>query len=1389
TAGHGPIVVATVIGQKPTSAPGVNPVAVTVRSGADVVLSGKDSDSTDAAIKTFGWTKTGGPDLPVAPDTGALLYRTANTVSFRAPLVAPGAPPLTFRLTVTDAHGVSGTADVSVTVIPPADQNRTLLRPELLRTFTVAVLTGDGLTGKQLTDDAPVCVQLNRTLNYMTRTAGMTGANPSVPPIGLPPIQVDTAWKKGTKVVSAGADGSAAGPAAKSYSNPRATFELPVLNDEEIFARFNQPGSTNRPDLQLVPADIDSAQLQVSLSATAGTCAAGSGSSSAAASSPLIVALLGNTGDVVLQSPPTVGSTTLIQDANAKPLTADTLITATAPRQNQKIAGHDTSFSGTAVETSASADAYYQAIDPTGSKKTLTAWLSANCFDPTAADYGVSKAGAGNGAHAVYTNNYDLGFGRDMYFIRCAADHANSSGTTAHAGDMATVVINYASLEQAALKQSPILAVAMEYSASADGTASTRRFTKFYAFAPDDRTGELIRVRSANFDRRGQKYLPGSCTACHAGSLPSLPIAFSGPTTPPGSCSANTYDLNSCYPLIQDPLTLPGQQAPAHACAAGSPPGTPGCLPPGDVDAAFLPWDLDSFLFSDTDPAFKGTLLPGGPYTRAAQEPNLKALNQLAHATFKYGVDATGGDIVQSVIPAGGGTTLVDRYAAAKTLTEYWYGGVSFPKATYADYTDTSPPEGWADQPVPLYHKVFARNCRTCHLADTDTRLQFSGLNKAGLEANKLHDGYQKIVEEFAPSNTGQPGKAQAYIFQQGTMPLARLTMDRFWVDFDSGTGTASAGDSLATAMQQTASLLGQPAVNAVQQQQTGTTPLTPGSNGNAGNSTDARIDASGSGFVAKYSWALAVSPLLNFSSAATPPVLPDCSSGKGTSPLPLVGDTGPTPGFRITKSGLYRATLTPDNGVGQSGAQSSYEYDICVPNYQPAWTPTNKLCNTTPAAPYQSMTSPLPMGLGLSECFSGFGNPPYTLGVSGTAGNFMPSAAGPNTAWTASVTCSNVISGAPCDQPDVQFNLNPGADPHTPVPLYFQLCDVDGDCTPGDAVAGTPATLNVIPTSLKILPAQLVLYWAPCMNPQTLDPNGSTPRCTTPATVMSLLHVPANAAPIQTQHPKVLKTPASPSVPTAPATALLGTLLNTKMVVVGAGTSTLTVTIGSTDTTFLNSLTGISATGLSAPGNALAAAVGQIIYEPPSRYGNHPFLDTRPYVTSDINGNALASPPTPIPFTYTLSLGAGGTQACNVDFGAGSSTCPANSVDIRALVSFNRPQTGVTNTKVFEVLTSSCGGCHNSPTSNSWEVATDAPGTYTSICGGTVTCDAPPPAITDPNAKIVVRGDPDNSPFYTAACLGTDTLMNAVNTTPLSVTSVECQTIYQWILEGAPND
>src|SRR5882724_8479415 len=75
-----PLAVVTPIGYKPTSASGANPVAITVRSGADVVLSGKDSDVLAVALKTFAWAQTGGPSLPALPSAGALLYRTSNTV-------------------------------------------------------------------------------------------------------------------------------------------------------------------------------------------------------------------------------------------------------------------------------------------------------------------------------------------------------------------------------------------------------------------------------------------------------------------------------------------------------------------------------------------------------------------------------------------------------------------------------------------------------------------------------------------------------------------------------------------------------------------------------------------------------------------------------------------------------------------------------------------------------------------------------------------------------------------------------------------------------------------------------------------------------------------------------------------------------------------------------------------------------------------------------------------------------------------------------------------------------------------------------------------------------------------------------------------------------------
>jgi len=71
-------------------------------------------------------------------------------------------------------------------------------------------------------------------------------------------------------------------------------------------------------------------------------------------------------------------------------------------------------------------------------------------------------------------------------------------------------------------------------------------------------------VKSLNFDGRGEKWVPGACMPCHGGKLKDLE---------PGG-------------------TFPGF---------------------GNTEAAFLPWDLDAFLFADSDdPEFQDPVVEAG---------------------------------------------------------------------------------------------------------------------------------------------------------------------------------------------------------------------------------------------------------------------------------------------------------------------------------------------------------------------------------------------------------------------------------------------------------------------------------------------------------------------------------------------------------------------------------------------------------------------------------------------------------------------------------------------------------------------------------------------------------------------------------------------------------
>lgn len=729
-AGHGdnsvtdPTAVVTPLNYKAASAAGASPVVIDVRSGADVQLSGKDSFSGNISITNFVWQQT---DTAPTPQV-TLIYRNSNTISFNAPQVAQPVT-LNFQLTITNASGRTNSATAQVNVAVSNDPDRFLLAtvtppvPTVPRHFRAGVSTVAGLAN--LTADAPVCVQLSRTISYTPRNGAANSGS-----IALPAMQVDAKWVAGV--------GGAAGFAPGDYTNPVVSFLLPSLNDDDILAKYGTPGAEVNAQT-LVPSDVDSAYVQMAVSAAPGSCD-GTASNPALSASTLQLQLYDETGAVV-GSPATAGAAGSAVSINASPLnpdpltpdgsnnlTPDDFLRAEASRVVAGAAVYKTPYP--VYETRESATAYYAIIDPNSAKTTLPAWLAANCFDANDPNYGAGEAGF-SVAHAVYTNNFDLGFGRDMYFSKCPN------------GAMASVVINYPNLEAAANKLGAFLAVAMEYTPAAgssaacftniaDPTTNTGNcFATFYSFAPDDRTGVFQRILSANFDRRGQKYLPGSCTACHGGT----------------------------------PAFAPGQPYPAN----------------GRIDANFLPWDVGTLLFADTDPAFSCVASNQSPncasvnptqYTKATQEPLIQQMNALAWRTYQY----------VELISAAPGAPAVDRNQAPRDLLTQWYGGDPGASTAHA-FDDTATPAAWltpgqtAAAADDMYHSVFAHYCRSCHTELSATGFQFSSYAQF---ANAL---------PFVP-HLGL-GAVTGAVYNDAEMPLSRLTMDRFWKDFDGGTSAA----------------------------------------------------------------------------------------------------------------------------------------------------------------------------------------------------------------------------------------------------------------------------------------------------------------------------------------------------------------------------------------------------------------------------------------------------------------------------------------------------------------------------------------------------------------------------------------------------------------------
>jgi len=656
-----PIAVAKVLNH-PFTAQGGD-ATVRVRSGSEVRLSGKDSKGRGVPVLSWTWNAANPAAEPIA-----LIKRNENTVNFTVPRAAA---ELQFRLTVADGNGATDEALVTVLVEEALDPDAFLSYAGDTGYTIVAVTSA----ATPLASDLPFRMTIEHLLDY----TDLDGAAHVDFPLATRTQTLDGRW---LQVNGTG------GPDCADFRNPRFALPLPSLIMDDVLRNVG----VDHPELAVDPARIDDAVLHVRITLTPeGSLPAG-----------VQVGLCVQDADG------------LSVVANAASARASFVVAADGVSTLADVPLDALHGSATRVrDTRASALAYYRTIDAPddeAAKRVLSGWLAQAGFPGGATDWAAMRAAltsSATGAHAVYLNNFDLGFGRDMYLRLGACDDgtpASMAQATQGACDVYGVVINYGSLEAAARNLQPIIAVAMEYTRSP--ASGDRRITKFYTYAPN-RRGDFDRVLSIDLDGRGEKFMPGACTVCHGG-------------TPRGLDAS-------------DPARYGNR---------------------GDVDAAFLPWDLDSLLYSDTDPAFSNAGDPDFPpaeqdlaatYARAPQEEQFKRLNQLAWLTY--------GD--------------EDRFALARDLVEGWYGGAAFPRAAFdGSYI----PAGWraeaegnpVDAPS-IYLEVFARNCRSCHV---------------------MHVPGPSGTGQFAISSYADLAGAINLTTQleSGRMPLARLTMDRFWL-------------------------------------------------------------------------------------------------------------------------------------------------------------------------------------------------------------------------------------------------------------------------------------------------------------------------------------------------------------------------------------------------------------------------------------------------------------------------------------------------------------------------------------------------------------------------------------------------------------------------------
>ncbi len=837
------------------------------REGSEVLLTGKDSEDADGPLLSWSWRQTAGP-------TVELVQRDKTTYSFTAPHVT-AQTKLSFALTVTDSDNLTDEASLDVTVMPAEDSNAflTLDRRGAARNTFERFEVVPALAEGAATDSTPKPFTLsvkaylvypphsNPNIDCPTSTSEFDAGVPITTSSGclVEPLEdltpgplpgggtgIQGEWPANVPTVVR-PSGLTADQLKSEWWNPHYSLDVPRLDVADfnqpfvdsgersrILDEFNAPKAhivllfvltapQNQQDATLIVNDVESAPITVP----------------ATPSSKQHV----------------VAETKLVANDGAGLPTREVL-----PLE-QVLAG----IAGR--ESELTSEVYYRTVDPNNTRGTLNAWLQQAGFasDANGTLLPAARAGTAEFAHAIYLNNYDLGFGRNMYT------------RTDQYGNVYAFVGNYSTLEGAIRDGAPFATVVMEYSPLMNAADNTPKFVKFFTYV-DDGGGDSRRVTSLNFDGRGEIFTPGNCIACHGGAKP------------PG-VSELVYDSNCGDSLDAACYSWPAVNRDAADIAHG------------DLHATFLPWDVSALLFADTDPAitdaavrFDGLSLQDrlirdyGDYSRDKQEAQLKKLNEAAYATYCNAAQTPG-----------------CQTDAARRLVEHWYGGLDQNgQLVAARFDDSTAIEGWKNgetvstptQTDPgataqnpntaegIYHDVYAHHCRMCHTNISDATLRF--------------DNYQRFI--------AAKDLTTAAVFRHGEMPNARLTDDRFWVAFADGKPTAA--EALANE-------LGVQPVNG--RLSPGATAEIAGLTGTMARNDTVRLSGANSAFADSYAWTVQYQP---------PSELANDQTIAAFQPL-LVGAASSELAFDASEPGTYSIQLTVNGAEGAAVASKPVEVDV----------------------------------------------------------------------------------------------------------------------------------------------------------------------------------------------------------------------------------------------------------------------------------------------------------------------------------------------------------------------------------------------------------------------------------------------------------------------------